>query len=437
MANTRSLALVDGFHARTSAESEHSAMSWMGAAASRTFAALGVRNFRLYTIGQLISISGTWMQGIAQSWLVLKLTGSPIDLGIVVALAFLPILVAGPYGGTIVDRLPKRTLLITTQACAGLLALGLGLLVTFGHPTVWVVYGFAFVLGIVNLFDMPARQAFVQEMVGRDLLPNAVSLNSVLVNAGRIVGPAIGGVVIAVFGIGACFLINSGTFVAVIGALALMRTAELLPIQTVEREKGQVRAGLRYAAGHPEIRAVLIAVALIGVFAFNYNVTLALMAKETFHGSAALLGWMSSVVGVGAVVGGLLVAHRGRPSMRLLTAISVGFTLAIIFVALAPNETVVFLSMVPLGATSIAFVATANATLQLATEEQMRGRVMALYTVGFLGTTPIGAPLVGWLAAAFGPRVAIASGGVATLLATFVLARAHRDAEAEKRLALS
>jgi MFS family permease len=408
----------------------------MGRATSKTFAALRVYNFRLYTVGQLISISGTWMQGVAQSWLVLKLTGSAVDLGVAAALAFVPILLFGPYGGLIVDRLPKRPLLVVTQASAGLLALGLGLLVSFGHASVADVFVFAFLLGVVNLFDMPARQAFVQEMVGRDLLPNAVSLNSVLVNAGRIMGPAVGGLVIAAFGVGTCFLINAGSFVAVIVALLAMRAAELLPIARVERERGQVRAGLRYAAAHPEIRAVLVAVALVGIFAFNYNVTLALLAKKTFHGSAALLGWLSSMVGVGAVLGGLAVAHRSRPTLRLLTTICLAFTVAIVLVTVAPTEPLAFAAMVPLGATSIAFIATANATLQLAAEEDMRGRVMALYTVGFLGTTPVGAPLVGWLAQAFGPRAAIASGGVATLLAALLLARARREPEAEERLAL-
>lgn len=411
-------------------------MGGLGTAKSKTFAALSVYNFRLYTIGQLISISGTWMQGIAQSWLVLQLTNSAVDLGIVVALSFLPMLIAGPYGGTVVDRMNKRKLLLVTQSSAGTLALLLGLLVTFGHPNVYEVYGFAFALGLVNLVDMPARQAFVQEMVGRDLLPNAVSLNSVLVNAGRIVGPAIGGLVIAAFGIGTCFLINAGTFVAVILALVAMRSAALRPIDRVEREKGQVRAGLRYAGHHPEIRAVLIAVAIVGVFAFNYNVTLALMVKKTFHGDVALLGWLSSMVGIGAVVGGLLIARRSRPTLRLLTAISVAFTVAIVLVAIAPTKAMVFVAMVPLGATSIAFIATANASLQLATEEKMRGRVMSLYTLGFLGTTPVGAPLVGWLAALFGPRVAIATGAAATLLAAVLLAKAQREPAAEERLAL-
>jgi len=405
-------------------------MSPLRQAAGRSFEALQVRNFRLYFFGQLVSISGTWMQSLAQGWLVLNLTGSAVDLGIAVALAFVPMLVLGTWGGLVVDRHSKRTILLLTQSASGLLALGLGLLTALGHPTVWDVYAMSFLLGVVNLFDNPARQSFVQEMVGRDLLPNAVSLNSVLVNAGRIVGPAAAGVVIAAFGIPTCFFANAASFLALLLALLLMRPAELQPIRRVERLPGQLRAGLRYAFGNEEIRGVLVAVTIIGVFAFNFAVTIPLLVRQTFGGSAATYSLFSSAMGVGAVLGGLAVAHRSRPSARLLAALAAAFGLLIGLLSLAPDVVVGALLMVPLGAASISFIATANSTLQLITAEEMRGRVMALYAIGFLGSTPIGAPLLGLLSELTNPRVAIGVGGLATLVAAGLLGAAARRSPA-------
>lgn len=401
-------------------------MRSVGAAARRTFSALQVRNFRLYFIGQFISISGTWMQSVAQAWLVLKLTNSGIDLGIVAALAFVPMLVAGSFGGLIVDRFPKRNILYVTQSAAGLLALALGLLTAFDHPTVWDIYVLAFLLGIVNLFDLPARQAFVQEMVGRDLMANAVSLNSVLVNAGRIAGPALGGILIATLGISACFFVNAGSFVAVLLALVLMRGADLHPIRRVGREKGQVRAGLRYAFAHKEIRNILIAVGVVGVFTFNFPLTLPLLVRQTFHAGAAEYGFFTAMMGVGAIFGGLFVAHRSRPSAVLLTAICFLFGVTVLLVALAPGQRLVALALIPTGAASIAFIATANAALQLLSAEEMRGRVMALYSICFLGSTPIGAPLMGVACAIWNPRIALAIGAAAAFVGALVLGRAAR-----------
>ena len=396
-------------------------MSHLRAAFSRTFQALEVRNFRLFFIGQLISLSGTWMQAVAQAWLVLNLTGSAVDLGITTALAFLPMLVAGSFGGLVVDRFPKRRILLCTQTVAALLALTLGLLTTLGRATVWDVYVMAFCLGMVNLFDVPARQAFVQEMVGRDLITNAVSLNSVLVNSGRIIGPAIGGLVISGFGIPACFFINAASFVGVIVALALMRVHELTPIARVPREKGQVREGLRYAFGNEEIRSILIVVALTGVFAYNFTVTIPLLVRQTFGGTAADFGIFSAMTGVGAVVGGLFIAHRARPSAKLLAVICSVFAVTVFAVAASPTRLVALVIMVPLGASSTAFISTANATLQMLTVGQMRGRVMALFSIGFLGSTPIGAPLVGLICGASTPRVGFVVGGCAVVLGALLL----------------
>ena len=288
-------------------------MSAVRAAARQTFHSLRVRNYRLYFTSQLISVSGTWMQSVAQAWLVLHLTGSGVDLGVVVALQFVPMLLFGPFGGLVADRADKRRLLFATQTAGGLLALVLGILVVSGTVQLWQVYLLASFLGVVNLFDNPARQSFVIEMVGRDDLPNAVSLNSVVMNASRVIGPAIGGIIITLFGLGVCFFVNAASYVAVVIGLAMMRVAELRPTEPVTRARGQVREGFRYVWRTPTLRNTLLAVALIGIFVYNFTVTLALLAKVTFGGGAGAYSLLTSCMGIGAVVGGLFAAHpRGR-----------------------------------------------------------------------------------------------------------------------------
>ena len=383
---------------------------------SKTFAALSVRNFRLFFIGQLISVSGTWMQSVAQGWLVLQLTNSSVDLGFAIALQYLPILLFGTYGGLVADRHEKRRILYFTQSSAGLLALTLGLLMTTHHVTVDTVFVLATLLGFVNLFDVPARQAFVQEMVGRDLIANAVSLNSALMNSGRVIGPSVAAGLIALVGTAACFYPNAASYVAVIFALALMRRGELLPMQTVRRQPGQLRLGLKYVRETPQLRNVIIAVAVVGTFAFNFTVTLPLLARVTFHQkSATQYGLLMGAMGAGAVAGGLLAAHRSRPTPKLLALLAVSFGVFMTLVAFAPTILWAQIFLVPTGACSIAFVSTANSTLQLNSGQQMRGRVMSLYTIAFLGTTPFGAPLVGVLIGATNPRIGILLGAILTL----------------------
>jgi MFS family permease len=401
-------------------------MSAVMRATRRTFSALRVRNFRLYFIGQGISVSGTWMQSVAQSWLILDLTGSGLMLGITVALQFLPMLLAGPWGGLVVDRSNKRTVLFITQGSGALLALTLGILTTVGRPHVSTVLALAFGLGIVNLFDNPARQAFVQEMVGRELLPNAVSLNSVLMNAGRVIGPSIAGILIATSGIATSFFVNAGSYVAVIAALAMMRTSELAPIRTANRAKGQLRAGFRYAFGEEKIRDVLIAIGIVGIFAFNFTTVLPLLVRYSFHQSAGSYGVLMGAMGLGAVVGGLTVAHRSRPTFAMLTGLCFAFGILLVGVALAPSMIVAMVLLVPMGAVSIAFVSTSNATLQLLSREEMRGRVMALFAIGFLGSTPIGSPLMGAIASSTTPRVSLLVGAIATMGASVPLLLATR-----------
>lgn len=390
---------------------------------TKTFAALSVRNFRLYFIGQLVSVSGTWMQSVAQGWLVLQLTGSAVDLGVATALQYVPILFFGTFGGVTADRHEKRRILYATQAAAGLLALVLGVMVTSHHVTVDAVYVLAFLLGIVTMFDQPARQAFVQEMVGRELIANAVSLNSVLMNSGRLIGPGVAAGLIAVVGTAVCFYANAVSYVAVLVALALMKKKEFVPMLTVERTRGQLRSGLRYVRATPELRNVLLAVAAVGTFAFNFTVTLPLFSHTTFHQrTAAQYGILMGAMGLGAVFGGLFVAHRSRPTPKLLTTLALGFGFFMTVVAFAPGLVWAEVALIPTGACSIAFMSTANATLQLNSSQQMRGRVMSLFGTAFLGSTPIGAPLIGLVIALSNPRVGLLVGATVTLATGAALA---------------
>lgn len=404
-------------------------MSALKGFSAKTFAALSVRNFRLYFIGQLISVSGTWMQSVAQGWLVLQLTGSSLDLGVAVALQFVPMLLLGSYGGLIADRHEKRRILYFTQVGAALLALALGVLVTTHHVTVDTVYVLAGLLGVVNLFDNPARQAFVQEMVGRDLIANAVSLNSVLMNAGRLIGPGIAAGFIAVVGTAVCFYANAASYLAVLLALVMMRKSEFLPMRTVLRDRGQLRLGLKYVAANPVLRNVIVSVAVVGTFAYNFTVTLPLLTRHTFHQtSAADYGLLMAAMGLGAVFGGLFVAHRSRPTPRLLALLVLCFGFFMTLASFAPSITWAEIALVPTGAFSIAFISTANATVQLNSSEHMRGRVMSLYAIAFLGTTPIGAPLIGAVVAATNPRIGMEVGsGLAMLTGIWLVLSLRQD----------
>jgi MFS family permease len=407
----------------------------LGRIADTTFRSLHVRNYRLYFTGQIISVSGTWMQSVALAWLVVHYLAPAgqrgVDVGITLALQFLPMLLFGAWGGLVADRVDKRRLLVITQVAAGVLALALGLLVLTGrgpagNAQLWEVYLLCLLLGVVNLFDNPARQTFVIEMVGRNDLPNAVSLNSIVMNGARVIGPALAGVLIATLGLGVCFLFNAASYVAVIVALMLMHRSDLQPAQRVMRAKGQLREGLRYAWRTPNLRDPLLLVFVVGLLAYNFTVILPLLAQETFHGGAGTFALLTSLMAGGAVVGGLVVANRGKPNIHRLTGIGMAFGVMIGAVALSPNLASACVLLVLMGALSIAFIATANATIQLGVDPTMRGRVMALYAMGFLGTTPIGAPLVGWISQVSSPRVALVVGAVATVSACTVTMLRHR-----------
>lgn len=401
----------------------------------RTFAALHVRNYRLYFAGQTISLLGTWMQSVALSWLVLELTHSGTAIGLVVGVQFLPVLVLGAYGGLIADRLPKRGLLMATQTALGAFALVLGVLVVTHEVRLWMVFAIAALLGTVQAADNPARQTFVMEMVGSEHVQNAVSLNTVLTSASRAVGPAIAGGLIATVGVGVCFLVNAGSFLAVLYALSLMRTRELHPAPPVGRERGQLRAGFHYVRRTTGLMVPLLMMALIGTLAYEFPVVLPLLAHRTLGGGAEVFGFLTSAMGAGAVVGGLLVATLGLTGLGPLTAAALAFGLAILAAACVPTLGIELAALVLVGATSTAFMATGNSTLQLTSDPSLRGRVMALWAVTFQGSTPIGGPIIGAVSEYASPRFGLALGALACLLGAALGAAALRRIPPEERRA--
>jgi MFS family permease len=397
----------------------------------QTFSSLKIPNYRLYFAGQSISLAGTWMQMTAQAWLVLTLTHSSTDLGLAVALQTLPILLLGPYGGVVADRVDKRRLMIVLQIAMGFQALALGLLTVLGTVRFWEVCLLAVVLGLNNAFENSARQSFVIQMVGKDELRNAITLNSVTVNAARAVGPAIGGILIATVGIGVCFLVNAGSFVAVVTSLLVMDRSALSPSTPTPRARGQLREGLRYAMGVPQIAIPLAMMSLVGLLAYEFQVSLPVLARQTFHGGAEAYGFMTAAMGAGAVIGGLFTAARGRTGLRPMIIASVGLGVAILVTGFAPVLAVVYPALLLVGWASVSFIAIGNSTIQLAAEPTFRGRTIALWQVAFQGTTPAGGPLIGWIIAESDPRIGLAVGGVSCFVAALggvLLARRSRIA---------
>ncbi|HUH98194.1 MAG TPA: MFS transporter [Anaerolineales bacterium] len=382
-----------------------------------TFSSLYVRNYRLYYVGQIISTSGTFMQSIAQAWLVLQLTNSGTALGITSALQYVPILVLGPYGGLIADRLPKRTILYFTQSIAGILALILGALVMTGLVQVWMVYVLAFCLGLVNVFDNPTRQTFYIELVGSDNLRNAVTLYSTLVNLARIIGPALAAVLIATLGLAPCFIINGISYVAVVIMLFMMRAGELITTPPVPRAKGQIQEGFKYVVSTPIIGSTLVMMALIGTLTYEFQVSLPLIAQFTFHGDASSYALLTASMGFGAALGGIFFASRKGIQPAKVISASLLFGLAVLGAALMPTLMLTGLAMVFVGISSINFSSLGNSMLQLESSPQMRGRVMSFWSLAFLGSTTSGGPIVGWFAEVAGARWGLALGGLAALAA--------------------
>jgi MFS family permease len=377
-----------------------------------TFAALSVPNYRRYYAGQAISLTGTWMQMTAQAWLVLTLTHSSTALGIVIALQTLPVLLLAPYGGVIADRVDKRKLMIALQSAMALQALVLGVLTVTGMVRLWEIGILAAILGVNNAFENPSRQSFMLELVGSEHLRNAVSLNSVLVNVARAIGPAVAGILIATVGDGVSFLVNAASFVAVVASLITMDLTALRPSPPMPRAGGQLREGFRYVRNTPELVVPLLMMAAAGCLTYEFQVSLPVMASRGLHVGATGFGFMTGAMGVGAVIGGLLVAARGKTGLRPLVAAAWVFGVAVALAAMAPSLTLELVALALAGSASISFMATGNSTLQLNAAPSMRGRVMALWFVAFQGSTPIGGPVVGVAMAALGARAGLGIGAV-------------------------
>ncbi|UUN27589.1 MFS transporter [Streptomyces sp. FIT100] len=411
----------------TDTRTETAAEAGSGAARG-TFSSLKIRNYRLFFSGAIVSNTGTWMARITQDWLVLSLTGSAAAVGITTALQFLPMLLFGLYGGVIADRYPKRRLLLFSQGALGLCGLALAVLTLSGHVQVWHVYLIAFLLGMVTVVDNPTRQSFVSEMVGPNQLRNAVSLNSANFQSARLVGPAVAGVLITAVGSGWAFLLNGLSFLAPITGLLLMRTSELHKVERVPRGKGQLREGLRYVAGRPELIWPIVLVGFIGTFAFNFPIWLTAFADKVFHAGAGTYGLFNTLMAAGSLAGALLSARRATSRLRMLVGAAVLFGVLEIAAALSPAFWLFALLLVPIGMVGLTVNVTANSSVQMATDPVMRGRVMSLYMMVFVGGTPLGAPIVGWITDTYGVRAGFATGGAVAIAAAvaigLILARA-------------
>ncbi|WP_432535141.1 MFS transporter [Kineococcus arenarius] len=411
------------------------ALAGVRASTRAMFAALQVPNFRRYAAGQGISLTGTWMQRVAQSWLVLELTGSGTTVGLVVALQALPVLLLGPYGGLVADRLDKRRLVIVLQVVMGVLALVLGLLTTTGLVALWHVFVLAGLLGVATSFENPARQSFVLEMVGPEHVRNAVSLTAVLTNVARAVGPALAGVLISTSGTGVCFLLNAATFATVVVSLALLDTAQLQPSPPAVRAPGQLREGFAHVRRTPELAVPLFMMAIVGCLAFEFQIVLPVVAQETFGGGPTAYGLLTAALGLGSVVGGLLYAASGRSGAAAMVVSAVVFGLSLVGAAAAPSLPLALVALTVTGGVSVVFQSTGNTTLQLNASPSMRGRVMALWSVAFLGSTPIGGPIAGWVSDQWGGRAGLALGAVACFAAAAAGALILRRGRAERLIA--
>lgn len=397
---------------------------------SATFSSLSFRNYRLWFAGALVANIGTWMQRVAQDWLVLtELTDeSGVAVGVTTALQFAPALLLSAWAGLLADRFDRRKLLIGTQVAQGVLAAGLGALVLSGHAQLWQVYAFAGVLGAVTAVDAPVRQTFVAELVPSTRLPNAVGLNSASFNAARLIGPGVAGLLIAVVGSGWVFVLNAATFAATIGSLLLMRRADLYPMPHATRAKGQIREGIAYVRNRSDILVIMVVVGVVSTFGLNFQLTSALMARTEFGRGAQEYGILGSVLAVGSLTGALLAARRERPRVRLVIGAAFGFGVATGVMALMPTYTSFAVACIPVGLASLTMMTAANTSIQLTTDPAMRGRVMSLYMMVFLGATPVGSPVVGWIGETFGARWSIGVGSISALLVSVGAAWwAHRN----------
>ena len=393
----------------------------------RTFGSLDTHNYRLYFAGNLISHVGGWMQTMAEAWLVLTLTHSGVAVGATFACRFAPVLLFGLWGGAVTDRFDRRKVLLVTQTLAAFLAVVLWLIVLTGVVHAWMVFALAIALGFVTVVDEPAQHAFVEEMVGRERLANAVALNSAVGNSARITGPAIAGLLIASVGTAWVFFVNAVSFFAVVAALLAMRSAELRRAPRT-RTLPRVRDGLQYAWGVTEIRATIVLVGVAGTLVYNFPTFLTLLASDTFHGGAGLAGFLMALLGVGTVFGALTAAHRARPTSRTVVAAAACLGISLVVAASLPGQIAVEVALVPVGALAVFFGSTSNAHMQIWSEPYIRGRVMAIYTSLTLGTTVVGGPFVGWVCGHWSPRTGLAFAGAVTAAAAFVAMATRRAA---------
>lgn len=400
-------------------------MRWLRQAGRQTFRSLETPNYRKYTVGQIISASGSWVQQTALTWLVVRMTnGNGFAVGAVIALQFFPVLIGGAWAGVLADRLDKRRVLLATSTGAAVCAAVMGALVLGDVIQLWMVYVLAASFGIATALDTPARRSFVTELVPDHHAANAVSLNSSVFTAARIIGPFVAAVLIATVGIGWCFIANATSFVAVIAALLIMDLHAINPAVPVPREPGQLRAGLRYVRGHQALRTTLLLTAIIGTLSFNFQVTISLMARKVFHGDASTFAALLMLMSFGAVMASLYVAHREHVTTRFVIVCGLALGVLMLTAAAVPSIVVFAIVLVPMGASSIAFLSSAGALAQSRAEPEYRGRVAALFAVAFLGSTPIGAPIIGGISQLFGPRSGLVVGGVTALVAGGLALRA-------------
>ncbi|WP_445148326.1 MFS transporter [Baekduia sp. Peel2402] len=403
-----------------------------------TTSPLRTRNYRLYFSGQLVSVPGTWLQTVAQAWLVLQLTPSGSALGITVALQALPVLLLGPWAGAVADATDKRKMLLGTQALQAALALALGALTVAGVVELWMVWVLALGLGVARALDVPTRQAFVSELVTPEALPRAISINSTVAAAARMVGPAAAGALIAALGVGTCFLINGASFLGPLLGLAAMDTAKLhRPSMPPKRQPHAVQEGLSYVKDRKDLLVPLLMMALVGTFAYEFQVTIPLLAHETFDLGATGFGLLYAAMGLGSVVAGLTVAGRVAPRIRTITVAALVFGASLALAAISPTPEIAALFLAATGAASVVFSSTTNATVQLRAAPRMRGRVVALYIVAFMGSTPLGGPLVGAVGEAAGARAALAVGALGCLTAAALAVATNAGIDFHRRSALS
>jgi MFS family permease len=406
---------------------------------SAMFASMRHYNYRLWFAGALVANVGTWMQRIAQDWLVLTELSddSGLAVGIVTGLQFAPSVLLSPYAGLLADRIDRRKLLMATQGILGLLAVALGALVLFGHAELWHVYVLATLLGVASAFDAPARQTFVSELVPASGLANAVALNSASFNAARLIGPGAAGLLIALVGPGWVFIINAVSFAATIFVMAIMRTAELHVSPRIARAKGQLRAGMAYVRHRSDIMMIMIVVFVVGGLGLNFQLTSAVMSRIEFGKDASEYGILGSILAIGSLAGALLAARRKQPRVRNVIAAAALFGVFSGLMSLAPNYELFALACIPVGFFSITMLTTANAAIQIGTDPAIRGRVMSLYVVVLFAGNPIGSPFVGWVAEAWGPRWSIGIGAIASVLvaaAAALWARRNWQIEVSYRL---